>query len=201
MRLFEAILVFVCSLVLWWEVRTGLTEYAAFMLLSETLHRQQHYRRWELRGLLLFTGSALACLIVLGRWQALASLPREFAGISMALRDVAPDIHFSKSILLSRLAAVGAGAVLGGVVAAKLADKGCSLMIGNVKPLMPRNWTETGCAILLALNGGLGEELFPAVPPAIARSGISKHDLWLYCCRSRVRPHSCVSGSRGRYWS
>jgi membrane protease YdiL (CAAX protease family) len=159
MHALEAILVVLYSLMLWYDVRTGLTEYAAFKLLTETSARQRYYKHWLLRSFLFFSGSALIGLMILGRWRALLSLPGEFSGISQALRRAVPDLLSSRQFLFAFGGAVCVGVVLGGVIAAKLADRGRSLMVGDVEPLMPRNLPETGHTLLLSLNAGLGEEL------------------------------------------
>ncbi len=159
MRLLQVLLVLLYGLMFWYEVRTGLTEYAAFKLLVKTSDRQRHYRIWVLRSLLLFTGSAALGLFLLRRWQTLSMPPAEFATISAAILRAAPGLHFSKSLVAGLLAAVCAGAVLGGLIAAKSADKGRSLMAGDIEPLMPRNWAETGYTFVLSLSAGLGEEL------------------------------------------
>lgn len=159
MRVLQAVLVVMYSFMLWHEVRRDLTEYASFKLLTETADRQKRYRGWVLRGLLIFSGSALVGLILLGQWHTLMSMPTEFNGFAQALRKSMPDVHFSKEFLLTFGSTLFAGAVLGGVIAAKIVDQGGSAVVGDIEPLMPRTWAETGYTMLLALNAGLGEEL------------------------------------------
>lgn len=160
MRTLEAVLILFYSVMLWFEVRVGLAEYAAFKLLTETMARQRVYRRWLLRSVLCFSGSAFAGLAILGRLQALMSLPSEFAGVSERMRQSLPDVHFSSAFAAGFGSSLLVGAVLGRVIAAKLADRRRSPIVGDVKALLPRNWPETGYTLLLSLNAGFGEELF-----------------------------------------
>lgn len=159
MHILQAGLVVLYSFMLWYEVRIGLAEYAAFKLFTETSDRQRLYRRWLLRGFLVFLISAVAGLAILGRWHSLMSLPDEFRGVSQNLQALLPDVHFSPGFLAGFGISICCGAVLGGVIAAKLADGGRSMILGDVQSLMPRNWPETGHTLLLSLNAGLGEEL------------------------------------------
>ena len=159
MHILQLGLVVLYSLMLLYEVRIGLVEYAAFKLLTDTADRQRLYRRWLIRGLLVFSGASVAGLAILGRSYALVQLPDEFGALSQRLRISLPDVHFSSGFYVGFGASIFVGAILGGVIAARLADRGRSITVGEIQALMPRNWPETGHTFLLSLNAGLGEEL------------------------------------------
>lgn len=160
MYLLEGILVVVYGVLLWYEVRVGLVEYAEFKQLTATTDRQKAYRTWLTRGFLVFCLSALAGLVMLDHWNALATSPPEFSELSRTIHRHLPDLHLDREFLIAFSTTLCLGVVLGALLAAKLANKGQSITVGDIEPMMPRNWTETAYTFLLSLNAGLGEELF-----------------------------------------
>jgi len=141
-------------------VRHDRAEYAAFKQFTETSDRQRMYRRWLLRGFALFACATLVGLAILGRLRALVSLPTEFSELSQQLRAALPVVKVSAGFLVGvgcgMLAALIASAV--GMTVRKRPQK--ILMLGDIQPLMPRNWAETAHTALLSLNAGFGEEMF-----------------------------------------
>ncbi|NNM65355.1 MAG: CPBP family intramembrane metalloprotease [Burkholderiales bacterium] len=153
-------LLLLCLAVLWWSVRNDAAEYAAFKRLTDTRDRQRCYRNWIVKGFLAFSGTTLACLLVLQRVRAVAALPAEFYPLAWFLRSVLPAAEMPGKSFLAGFASAGVvtGILLGVVLAKKLKVKHKTL--GDIEPLMPRNGAETGWTALLSINAGVSEELF-----------------------------------------
>jgi len=157
----HAILLTFCLAAVWWFVRNDAAEYASFKLLTDTADRQKRFRAWILKCFLLFSGATLAGLAILGRLRALILLPAEFASLAGRVQSVMPAPQTLHPEFL-----VGFGFALAvGIIAGALAMKASSrktgpIVLGDIQPLMPRNWAETAWAAGLSLNAGLSEELF-----------------------------------------
>lgn len=154
-------LLLICFGEVWYFIRTDPPDYAAFKLLTETRDRQKRYRVWLLKSLVVLLGTSLLGLALLGRLPALKALPPEFDGLAHALRSmVAPQELPSRGFLFGFGGAL-IGGMLAGIAISKLPGRGKkATVIGDIEPLMPRNWAETLHTFLMSLNAGLSEELF-----------------------------------------
>lgn len=125
-------------------------EFARFKALDDTVARQRRFRLWVAKSFVLFTGYTLAALLLIGRFDALWSLPPEFARLGDALPP--------SPLILIIAGAVLAGSLLGAVIAtrASAAEPG-SLPYAA---MLPRNAAERWHAALISLNAGVSEELF-----------------------------------------
>lgn len=159
--LLPAILLILCLGSVAWFMRGDLAEYRAFKLLTETADRQRRYRAWALKSFLLFTGSTLAALAILGRLGTLAALPPEFRPL---FRDL--NAHGSATSAFSGgLEGILLGALGGGLVAGLLLPRlrkrrSKPVQVGDIAALLPRNGAETAWTALLSVNAGVGEELY-----------------------------------------
>jgi membrane protease YdiL (CAAX protease family) len=148
-----------------WFMRTDLAEYAAFKALTRTEDRQRVLRRWTLRSLLFFLGSALAVLLILGRLDSLVHMPAEFRPLSARLSGLLFG-HGSKGagsgFLIGFGAALAGSAIACAVIAALLARRRTSSppARADIEPLFPRNKDERRWTALFGANAGPGEEVF-----------------------------------------
>jgi len=149
-----------CVAALWWFVRKERAEYSAFKLLKVTKYRQQRYRSWILKGFLLFSVGSTLCLWILGRLGSISSLPVEFRGLAARANSVLPASKLVDSGFLVGLGSATLVGALGGALIMARLKTAKPLMLGDIGPIMPRNWAETGHTAVLALNAGFGEELF-----------------------------------------
>ncbi len=159
-----AVLLMLCLVELAYFMRQDMAEYASFKLLTETRDRQRRFLKWVGKSFLLFTGTSLVCLAILGRMSLVLRSPVEFLGLTANLRAVVPPSQLDRGFLIGFGGAVAAGLIGGIVLATVMAKKRKKqakvVVIGDIAALMPRNAAETWCTALLSLNAGLGEELF-----------------------------------------
>lgn len=136
--------------------------YRAFKALTETRDRQRLFRVWTLKSFLLFGCSSIAALAVLGRLSALVTLPPEFRRLSNFFSLHSP----SQSGLMGFFLGIGAALLFGifvGILAARRKKKKQAekpVVLGDISPLLPRNWAEIAHGALLSLNAGFSEELY-----------------------------------------
>ena len=156
-----ALLLTLCLAQLVYFLRNDRADYAAFKLLVNTSDRQRRFRHWIIKSFLFFSGTSLVALTLLRRLPALHIFPPEFTPIAEKLRQHIPHIHLSSAFLAGFLPGVLIGGVAIGIVLAKRsASNAGTLALGDIAPLMPRNWPETAHTAVLSLNAGLGEELY-----------------------------------------
>jgi membrane protease YdiL (CAAX protease family) len=146
-------------------VRNDGAEYRAFKALTDTEARQRAFRRWTLRSFLFFGLGAVAVLLLLGRTEALWTLPPEFAGLASNISERLSEEgggDLSKGLLAGVCIALLAGGIAGGLLAT-LRRKGrreVQLKVGDIEPIFPRSRRERRWTALLAANAGPSEELF-----------------------------------------
>lgn len=139
-----------------WFLQGDLGEYRRFKALSDTVSRQRRYRLWIAKAALAFALPALIGLMLLGRLDALAALPPEFA----AARALLPNFTGGPSAFLTGM--VGGAAVGGlvvGILAATRRKRGPVAPLGGVGALIPRNRAEVAHAAALSVAAGITEEL------------------------------------------
>jgi len=131
--------------------RDQFAQYNAFKSLSDTVARQQYFRAWLRKSLLLCGVASLFGLLVVGRTEALWTMPPEFVGVASSTSRYFEPTFFAVSITLIGLALTGRPRGSG---------RRKVLYVGDIEPLLPRNNTERFWTVLLSLNAGLSEELF-----------------------------------------
>jgi membrane protease YdiL (CAAX protease family) len=144
-----------------WFGRKDAAEFTAFKAIADTHERVAHFRRWTLRSLLLFGGSALAGLAILGRLDALFSLPAEFGPLASLPRGGTAG-QADELALLPVLAGAGLAMALGMLLTFLVLKRlnTAPKMIGDVDSMIPRNRAEAFWTFLMSLNAGFSEELF-----------------------------------------
>lgn len=163
MTFLPALLLALCLAAVAWFMRDDVREYERFKLLAESRARQARYRIWG--SFLLFSGAAVIGLALLGRLEALFTLPAEFADVAARLRAAAPmegDGAPSGDFLFGMIGAVVVGLAVGALPSLfKSREKAAQpVVLGDVEALLPRNVAEMAHTALLSLNAGLSEELF-----------------------------------------
>ena len=145
-----------------WSSWRANAEYAAFKKLVDTRARQARFRRWVLTGLALFGGGSLAILAILGDLGCVIHPPKPFFGAMRqthaSLSDIGPE---TLGGLVAALTVFVVGVTLFATIAVRRrAGAADGPTLGDIAPLAPRNWAETGWTALLSVNAGVTEELF-----------------------------------------
>jgi membrane protease YdiL (CAAX protease family) len=153
-------LLVLCLAALWWFVRRDRADYAAFKRFTATQDRQRRYRVWALKSFLLFAGGSLLCLWIVGRIAAIRTLPAVFDGLSAKAGSVLPASKLPSPDFLIGFGAAVLGGVVGGALIMARMKTTRPMTLGDIEPMMPRNWAETAHTAVLALNAGFSEELF-----------------------------------------
>ena len=147
-----------------WFVRNDRAEYAAFKALTRTEDRQRVIRQWTWRSFLVFTGSAVAVLAILGRLDALVRVPPEFGELTALIDRDSGGGGISSGFLIGFLVAAVAGGLAGAAISSRLAGRKAPAappkLLGDVEPLLPRNRNERRWTGRMAINAGPSEELF-----------------------------------------
>ncbi|WP_083748341.1 CPBP family intramembrane glutamic endopeptidase [Sphingomonas sp. Sph1(2015)] len=138
---------------IWWFQKGDLGEYRRFSALNDGHSRRMRFRLWLARSALAFLLPVLVGLVLLGRIDALAVMPGEFATIAAAM----PPIFDSGEAMQGML--VG-GAIGGLAVGAVLARVRKRKPLGNVSALLPRDRREVKYAAALSIMAGVTEEAF-----------------------------------------
>lgn len=139
----------------WWFQKGDLGEYRRFSARNDSHSRRMRFRLWLARSALTFLLPVLVGLGLLGRIDALAVMPGEFAAAAAAA--AMPPIFDSGEAMQGML--VG-GAVGGLVVGAVLARVRKRRTLGNVSALLPRERRELKYAMALSVMAGVTEEAF-----------------------------------------
>ncbi len=148
------LLVTIMSLV--WFLKGDLLGYRRIKRLSDTVSRQKTYRLWIAKAAIAFVLPAVIGLALLGRLDALVTVPPEFD----ALRTLLPSFEGDSRVEL--LGMIGGSALGGLIIGAVLAIRGnwrILKTIGNVGSLLPRNRPEIAHAAAMSIAAGISEEL------------------------------------------
>jgi hypothetical protein len=94
-------------------VRNDAAEYRDFKLLTSTEDRQRCFRRWTLKSILLFSGTAAFGLGLLRQLNSLSTFPPQFVNASNLVESKIPVHQLSSGFLAGFLGAALAGVVLG----------------------------------------------------------------------------------------
>ncbi len=148
------LLVTIMSLV--WFLKGDLLGYRRIKRLPDTASRQKTYRLWIAKAAIAFVLPAVVGLALLGRFDAVVTVPPEFDDLRIRLPSFAGD---SRAFVLGM---IGGGALAGLVIGAFLATRRTSRMLkpfGNAGSLLPRNRPEIAHAAAMAIAAGISEEL------------------------------------------
>jgi len=158
-----ALLILALAAVAWFTWR-DVGEYAAFKKLTETRDRQARYRRWVVNAFLLFVGGSLTILAILGDLGCVIHPPKPFFAAFRWVRANIALPHVGPEFLGGLVAGLATFVVVATLVSIRSMRRSGgpprTVMLGDIEPLMPRNWAETGWTALLSINAGIGEELF-----------------------------------------
>ncbi len=148
------LLVTIMSLV--WFLKGDLLGYRRIKRRADTASRQKTYRLWIAKAAIAFVLPAVIGLALLGRLDALVTVPPEFD----ALRTLLPSFEGDSRVEL--LGMIGGSALGGLIIGAVLATRGnwrILKTIGNVGSLLPRNRPEIVHAAAMSMAAGVSEEL------------------------------------------
>ena len=140
-----------------WFLKGDLASWRAFRALADTGARQRRYWRWCVKDLLVFALPPMIGLALLGRLDALATLPAALRPAQALLPSVGPAA-------LREMAASGGlgllgGTVLGALISRLRRSRKTFGTLGDVGALLPRNRGELGAAAVLSVSAGVTEEL------------------------------------------
>ncbi|WP_294199836.1 CPBP family intramembrane glutamic endopeptidase [uncultured Sphingomonas sp.] len=137
----------------WWFQKGDLGEYRRFCALDDSHSRRMRFRLWLARSALAFLLPVLVGLALLGRAEAWAAMPGEFAAAAGVMPSIFDDDGTLSSLLIGGAAG---GLVAGGLIARFWRRK----PIGNVSALLPRERREVKYALALSVTAGVTEEAF-----------------------------------------
>ncbi len=136
----------------WWFQKGDLGEYRRFCALDDSHSRRMRFRLWLARSALAFLLPVLVGLILLGRTDAWAMMPGEFATAAGMMPSVLDEDGTGLSLLI--------GGAVGGLVAGMVIARWRRRPIGNVSALLPRERREVKYALALSVTAGVTEEAF-----------------------------------------
>lgn len=141
-------------------VRRDVAEFRRFVSLTRSADRRRTLRKWVAQSFLLFVGMPLAGLALLGRFDAIAGMPAEFAAAAALAGRLGPGDELAGFLGGAMLGALIGGSLLAGVLGARQDPAGAEAAMVDLAAMMPRNGAETWHAALLSVNAGVAEELF-----------------------------------------
>ncbi len=138
---------------IWWFQKGDLGAYRRFSALHDSRSRRMRFRLWLARSALAFLLPVLVGLALLGRIDALAVMPDEFAPIAATMPPILDSGEAMQGMLIG-------GAVGGLAIGAVLARVRKRKPLGNVSALLPRERREVKYAAALSIMAGVTEEAF-----------------------------------------
>ncbi|PZO73401.1 MAG: CPBP family intramembrane metalloprotease [Sphingomonas taxi] len=139
-----------------WFLKGDLLGYRRIKRLPDTASRQKTYRLWIAKAAIAFVLPAIVGLALLGRLDAIVTVPREFDALRSLLPSVAGD---SRAELLGMIGGSALGGLVIGAVLATRRNWRILRTIGNVGSLLPRNRPEIMHAAAMSIAAGISEEL------------------------------------------
>ncbi|RXD05211.1 CPBP family intramembrane metalloprotease [Sphingomonas sp. UV9] len=139
-----------------WFLKGDLLGYRRIKRLPDTASRQKTYRLWIAKAGLAFVLPAVIGLALLGRLDALVTIPPEFDAIRGLLPSLAGD---SRAEMLGLIGGSALGGLVIGAVLATRRNWRILKTIGNVGSLLPRNRPEIAHAAAMAIAAGVSEEI------------------------------------------
>ena len=149
-------LLLVTLMALLWFLKGDLLGYRRIKRLPDTDSRQKTYRLWIAKAALAFVLPAVIGLALLGRLDALVTIPPEFDAIRRLLPSLAGD---SRPEMLGMIGGSALGGLVIGAVLATRRNWRILKTIGNVGSLLPRNRPEIAHAAAMAIAAGVSEEI------------------------------------------
>ena len=161
-RLLAALLLAATAAALVWFVKGDIVEWRLFQRLVDTGARQDRYRRWCLKQWLAFVVPSLVGLALLGRLDAVVTMPSGFAPVAARLPVL--DGSTVLPLIVGGTIGVVIGAALAAVAMLIRRRRGVTspnppLTLGNVSSLLPRNREELAWSAVLSVSAGVTEEL------------------------------------------
>lgn len=151
------VLVAVLGIWTWYDAR----QFAAFRLLEDSAARRASYLRWAGQSFAILTGGSAITLLILGRFDAVWSLPPEFRQLAAGVQR--PDAPQSADGAIGFAIGVALGlAILIGVQAWRLRkamQSAAAETAAGIEAMFPRNGRERLAVLPLCLNAGFSEEL------------------------------------------
>jgi len=139
-----------------WFLKGNLLGYRRIRRLLDTASRQKTYGLWIAKAAIAFVLPAVIGLALLGRLDALVTVPPEFD----ALRTLLPSFEGdSRAELLGMIGGSALGGLIIGAVLATRRNWRVLKTIGNVGSLLPRNRPEIAHAAAMSIAAGISEEL------------------------------------------
>jgi membrane protease YdiL (CAAX protease family) len=139
-----------------WFLKGDLLGYRRSKRLPDTASRQKTYRLWIAKAAIAFVLPAIIGLALLGRLDAIVTVPREFDALRKLLPSLAGD---SRAELLGMIRGSALGGLVIGAVLATRRNWRILKTIGNVGSLLPRNRPEIMHAAAMSIAAGISEEL------------------------------------------
>ncbi|MEG3167740.1 CPBP family intramembrane glutamic endopeptidase [Sphingomonas sp. LB3N6] len=139
-----------------WFLKGDLLGYRRIKRLPDTASRQKTYRLWIAKAAIAFVLPAIIGLALLGRLDAIVTVPREFDDLRKLLPSLAGD---SRAELLGMIGGSALGGLVIGAVLATRRNWRILKTIGNVGSLLPRNRPEIAHAAAMSVAAGISEEL------------------------------------------
>jgi membrane protease YdiL (CAAX protease family) len=138
----------------------NLRRYKAFKQTDDPAQRMAFYRDMLLASMALLGLGSLGILAVLGRLDAIWTIPAEFAALHPRPANAPPVQQMSPAMLagFATGAAISLGATV--VIWRMRLRKLRAPVVGDIEALLPRDARETLMAVPLSLNAGISEELF-----------------------------------------
>jgi membrane protease YdiL (CAAX protease family) len=149
-------LLFATLMSLVWFLKGDLLGYRGIKRLPDTASRQKTYRLWIAKAAIAFVLPAVIGLALLGRLDAIVTVPREFDALRRLLPSLAGD---SRAELLGMIGGSALGGLVIGAVLATRRNWRILKTIGNVGSLLPRNRPEIVHAAAMSVAAGISEEL------------------------------------------
>lgn len=150
------ILLLLTLMALVWFLKGDLLGYRRIKRLPDTISRRKTYRLWIAKAAIAFVLPTIVGLAVLGRLDALVTVPPEFDD----LRTLLPSFEGgSKAFVFGMM---GGSALAGLAIGAFLATRRNWRVlkpIGNIGSLLPRNRPEIAHAAAMSIAAGVAEEL------------------------------------------
>jgi uncharacterized protein len=124
------------------------------------IDRVAFYRSGLTRSLILFSGGAVVSLILLGRTDALVTVPEVFGAevVRSVLAGIRPE--FIYGVVAVWVGVICLASLMGGWQMKRIVESGAAMPNGALGALLPQTGRERGWGFLVSVNAGVSEELF-----------------------------------------
>ena len=135
-------------------------QYRTFQLAHESSARRAFYWRWTVQSFVFLAGASALTLWLLGRFDALGTLPIEFTVLSSGLNAETRGAELNADSRTGMAIGFSLGLLVLVLTLRQRVAKLSAPVLGDIEPLIPRNGAEMLAAVPLCLNAGFSEELF-----------------------------------------